>query len=196
MPHYFPINAQNIFGLMQIADRFESKFSVHPEIQEIYEQLKIYDANKQDYVPGLYNYELKNVPAQAQTDLEDLLGKCDDSNLALYYDRRHLYGLKYFDSHAVQLSMANYGELAKKIMCRKEATVLVPSKVFPFEMLVEAIVRLQRFPILIVLDEKDNKEVDGLYLPSAFKGFVLHEDISVLFRMDGKSEFNPICCRQ
>ena len=189
--HYFPINAQNIFGLMQIADRFESEFSVHPEIQEIYEQLKIYDANKQDYVPGLYNYELKNVPAQAQTDLEDLLGKCDDSNLALYYDRRHLYGLKYFDSHAVQLSMANYGELAQKIMCRKEATVLVPSKVFPFEMLVEAIVRLQRFPILIVLDEKDNKEVDGLYSTHrAFKGFVANEDISVLFRMDGKSEFN------
>ena len=52
----------------------------------------------------MYNYELKNVPAQAQTDLEDLLGKCDDSNPALYYDRRHPYGLKYFDSHAVQLS--------------------------------------------------------------------------------------------
>ena len=30
-------------------------------------------------------------------------------------------------------------------MCRKEATVLAPFKVFPFEMLVEAIVRLQRF---------------------------------------------------
>ena len=31
---------------------------------------------------GLYNYELKNV-AQAQTDLEDLLGKCDDSSIVL-----------------------------------------------------------------------------------------------------------------
>ena len=37
--HYFALTPQNIFGLVEIANRFNSKFVIHKEITEIYNQL-------------------------------------------------------------------------------------------------------------------------------------------------------------
>ena len=83
--HYFPITAQNIFGLMKVAERFQTKFSI-AEIQEVYDVLKEYEANK-DNPNGVYNYEVKNIPETAIKDLQDELGLAITINL-LYYERR------------------------------------------------------------------------------------------------------------
>tara|TARA_B100000925_G_scaffold263150_1_gene220868 strand:- start:560 stop:1843 length:1284 start_codon:yes stop_codon:yes gene_type:complete len=190
--HYFPITAQNIFGLMKVAERFETKFSVHPEIQEVYDVLKEYEANKDNHVPGVYNYEVKNIPETAIKDLQDELGPCDYTNLPLYYERRLLYGLKHFDKEILEQTLNLCSQFTKEIIKRRDATILIPSDNYPFNMIVESILDLKRFPILIVLDDKDQSALDGLSIThQAFNGVVNKDDISVLFRLDNsKSEFN------
>ena len=86
----------------------------------------------------------------------------------------------------------NYKSNLHQIIKRRDATILIPSDNYPFNMIVESILDLKRFPILIVLDDKDQSALDGLSIThQAFNGVVNKDDISVLFRLDNsKSEFN------
>ena len=187
--HFFYITPKNLFGLVNIAKRFESKFFIQPDILQTYDKLQEYDNDRIKYVPGVYNYEIKNLPEQAITDLEQAIGNPKD-NLALYYDRRLLYGLSHFENTKVDKSLFYLSPLANAIVKRKDATMLIPAKKFTINSILDALIELKRFPLLVVLDNK--KALDGLVsIHNATTNFTKTEDISVLFRLDGeKNEFN------
>ncbi len=186
--HYFAFTPKNIFSLMQVAKKFDTKFTVHKEITDIYEELLDYEANKQQYVPGIYENNITNLPDAACKYLIEDVGKCTDETIHLYYDRRHLYGLKHFDMEKVKSSMETTSPLTKKVIKRDNATVLVPSSKYRFQEIVKSVIELQRIPIVVVIDVK--QAIEQLkWTHTILKDYFDKEEISVLFRLDDKD--NP-----
>lgn len=186
--HYFAFTPKNIFSLMQIAKKFDTKFTVHREIKEIYEELLDYDLNSEQYVPGVYENNLSNLPEQACKYLIKDIGKCNSKTLCLYYDRRHLYGLKHFDIQKVNLSMESKSALTKKIIKRDNATVVIPSQTYRLKEIIDSVFELKRLPMLLVIDSKKAfEQLETTY--EILKNYFNPNEISVLFRVDDKS--NP-----
>lgn len=186
--HYFPYTSQNVFALVNIANRFESKFTIQKDILDVYYQLLDYENNKEDYIPGIYNNIVKNIPSEAIDILEKQLGAPANNNLFLYYDRRYLYGLKHFDFTVEQMT-DGLTTLSSYLVKRQSSTINIPSNKFSFDELVSSIHTLQRFPLLIVLDEKTAH--DSLVTTyNSFRNVVDAKDISVMFRKDGNDPFN------
>ena len=183
--HFFHFTPKNVFSLVEIAKRFDQKFVIHKEITDIYNDLKDYEANKEQYVPGIYENNITNLPDVACKYLIEDVGKCTDETLYLYYDRRHLYGLKHFDKKKVKLSMESKTALTKKIIQRDMGTVLIPSNKFRFKDIVDSIFELKRLPLLMVIDSR--KAIEQLeYTHNIFKERIDSKKISVLFRVDDK----------
>ena len=186
--HFFAFTPKNIFSLMQIAKKFDTKFSVHTEIKDIYAELLDYADNEDQYVPGIYNNNITNLPEAACKYLIQDVGKCNDKTLCLYYDRRHLYGLKHFDKDKVKLSMERKTPLTIKIMKRDTATVLIPSNKYRFKEIVDSIIELKRVPFVLVISPKNAAEqLESTH--SVLKNYFDDKDMSVLFRLEDKS--NP-----
>ncbi len=187
--HYFNITPKNLYGLVNIAKRFDDKFFIAKDILDTYDKLQEYENDRIKYVPGVYNYELKNLPDDAITDLKNTIGTPKE-NLALYYDRRYLYGLTHFDQTEVDKSLFKLSPLSNSIVKRKEGTVIIPSSKFPIDEVMNSLNELNRFPLLVTLDTKI--ALEGLKtIYDATINFTKTEDISVLFRLDGENnDFN------
>ena len=187
--HYFYLTHRNIFGLVSIAERFENKFVIQDKIIEIYNQLLDYESNKDDYIPGVYKNEVRNIPEVAITNLQEELGKCDYDTLALYYDRRFLYGLEAWDRADVDYSVKKYSSISQQIIRRKQPIHLIDPKSVNINELVLSITELKRLPLLVVLE--NHTAHDTLFeIHNAFKYMIPTEQMSVLFRKDGEDPFN------
>lgn len=187
--HYFPLTARNVFELVGIAKRFNSKFSIQDPVLEIYNQLIEYEQNKENYVPGIYNYKIKNLPEQAISCLENELGPVTQENIHLYFDRRSLYGLHSFDKDLVAKRINKESQLVQKIIKRTSSGLVCRKDTFTFDDCVSALLDLKRFPLLIVLDEKTSND-DIVVTYRSLRNFIADQDISVLFRLDGPAPFN------
>lgn len=188
--YYFTPKETYIFELVNLAKRFTTKFDIDKDVLEIYEELLLLEENKDQYVPGVYDYQLKNVPIEV---VDYMTEKFSDprENLHLYYDRRHLFGLKHFELQNVDKSLFNLSELAKKIAKRDVGQVSISSAKYNLNDLFTALYELDRFPLLVSLDEKD--ALDNLSaLHKVTKNFIDTKDISVMFRFDNIDypEFN------
>lgn len=186
--HIFDPTPHNIYEIVKVALKYVTKFEIQTDILEAYTKLQSFLDNRHDHVPGVYNGVLKNLPELAVRSLENDVGKLDDHSLGLYYDRRHLYGISHFDRQDVERSLFNYSELSNKIVQRNTAAVIVDIT-RPFDQIVESLIELERFPLLIILDEKTAYDD----LVTTFKGFsnvIDTNQISVLFRKDGTDPFN------
>jgi len=186
--HFFPMSAKNIFTLVEIANRFESKFVIHDSILEIYKQLRIYEDNKQDYLPGIFDLKIKNIPQEAIKYLENDIGLLSTDNLDLYFDRRKLYGIHYFPNAELEKSINKHTILSQQIIKREHSTHIVNNEVYSFNELTSSINDLKRFPILFVLDEKNAYDQLVTTFNSLYN-FIDTSQISVMFRLDGSS--NP-----
>lgn len=187
--HYFNFTPKNIFGLVGIAERFNTKFTIHQEILDVYNQLLEYEANKDDYIPGVYNNEVRNIPEIAVKNLEQEIGKCDYDTLALYFDRRFLYSFSHFDNADVDYSTKKYSIQAQNIIKRKQSTHFVDSKTTNINDLISAIIEVKRLPILIVLEQEHAHDM-LVKMHNAFKYIIPENQMSVLFRKDGEDPFN------
>ena len=188
--HYFAFTPKNLFALVNIAKRFEEKFRIHKEILDLYEQCLVYEKEADTHVPGVYNYDVKNLPDEGIRILEeDVGGACNDNTMALYYDRRHLYGLKKFNKEKVESSIALKNDLTQRIIKRDSGTVLIPNGKYRFENIIQSLIELNRFPLLIVLNPKD-AENDLVTTYQSLRNVVNQEDVSVMFRLPGDSDFN------
>ncbi len=183
--HHFPVNAENLFKLMQIAKRFEHKFEIQQEILDAYNVLLGYYENKEEYIPGVYDYKIKNLPDNAVNYLLKTIGDPKD-NIVLYYERRYLYGLHSFDN--INQYIREYSTLSQIIINRDNPEIVINNE-FNFDQIISSVTELKRFPILIVLDE--NNAFDKLVETyNSLKYSINSEDVSVLFRLDGSDPFN------
>ncbi len=181
--HEWRYSPQTLVGLVEIANKFDHKFEVDEKVTGIYNLCMEYEDNKEDYVPGIYEYKLKNVPEIVVELLEDELGECNSETLPLYYDRRYLFGLNHFDKSSVDRNKKRLSVLSNKIIDRQEPTILIQNKKFNFNEIVNSLTELKRFPILVVLDSK--KALDQLTVCQYHFQNIIHSlDTSVCFRLE------------
>jgi len=184
--HYFTFNEVNVYRVVGVALKFKDQFEIDSDIQEYYNSLVEYDMNKEKFIPGVYNYELKNVSQATYNLIEKEVGKPNANNISELYDKRRLYGLHYFDSVPTVDNI-----LASKIYDRNSANVVVRSDVWNVNQIFESLRILNRFPMIILLNEETAyDELVSIY--NALNGVMDNKDISVMFRLSNKKygEFN------
>ena len=187
--HCFPLTPKNIFRVVEIANRFNTKFTVQDDILNIYNQLLEYEKNKDDYIPGVYDYTVSNIPDVAKENLKNELGECDKDTLSLYYDRRYLYGLKEFNQHLVNESIKQHSTIAQIIIKRESAVVLLNSKSTNLNDLLSAIPEINRLPMLVSLNPHNAH--DTLFaIHNVLKHIIPTEQMSVMFRKLGNDPIN------
>lgn len=183
--HTFPFKDNYLYKLVQIANRFDTKFEIQSELVQRYNLLQEYQENKNNYLPGVYDNEVKNLPDSAVNYLEQDCGEVAN-NLALYYDRRYLYGLHSFDLDAVEKSLFEKTALTSRIIKRNKSNVFIDNTKYNIHSLVQAIDELKRYPMLVVLGNNCNETLPLFF--EAINGIIPSTDHSVLFRLDNKQE--------
>lgn len=186
--HYFSWNEINVFKVMNIANKFKERFDVDSEVQDYYNELINFSMDKKNIVPGVINNKFVNITDELRKFLENKYPVIDNNNIVGLWDKRRLYGLHTFDN----IDTSNYSILAKKILDRKNSSLVIRSEVWNIEQVLNSLFEIERFPIIIALDP-DNDPLG--YLSTVYnsvKGFVDTNSISVMFRLDNKNneEFN------
>lgn len=191
--HYFPITEKYVYRLVNIANKFAEKFDIDDAVMEIYNKLIEFENNKHDYIPGIYNNEVKNLPQKAVDNILEDLGSPSNETLYKFYDRRRMYGLEHFDQGIVSDNFRYLNDLTKKLIDRAGRNVCVNSTTWSLDALVESLTELDRFPLLVLLDE--HTALDNLIeLHSRLTHIIPAKEMSVMFRLDngkeGVNEFN------
>jgi hypothetical protein len=185
--HYFKITENTLYDIVKA---FENKnYDIDSEILEYVEQIKDIKNNPKDYVPGVYDLELKNTTTSLNKKITNHLGELSAQNVYLYKDRSLLYGLTHFDD--IHTHTNSKSILTQRIIKRIEPSIFISQNEWHFDAVVSSVVELKRFPLLIVLP--DTNILDHLSkTDNSFKGFIKPDKISVMFRLDNKTdkEFN------
>lgn len=187
--HYFFLSEKTIY---EVVKQFKDKsFIIDEQLLSMYEKLETMKDNKENYIPGIYNFKLRNLNDRAVNYMLSSLGEPSIETLALYKDRQESFGLHYFDQLDLEESVAQLSTLSKKIVKRTKTNVFVHQEKYTINSVAEAILELGRFPLIVILPSTD--PLSHLHVVhSAFSGFIENTDVSVLFRLDNKtnSEFN------
>jgi hypothetical protein len=156
--HYFLYNERNAWEVMQIANRFESKFEVEENLLDLFNKLKsIYD-NKENYIPGVYDNEVRNLSEHASEALDEHLNNSKD--LLLLYDRRYVFGLEHFDQELIDRELTNTDVLTAKLVKRNDNFVSIKPNEYSFNNVISSIFRLERLPLLVIIHT--NNQLDQL----------------------------------
>jgi hypothetical protein len=187
--HYFFLSEKTIY---EVVGEFKDKnFNIDEQLLSIYEKLETMKNNKEEYIPGVYNFKLRNLNDRAVNYMISSVGEPSIETLALYKDRQDMFGLHYFDQSDLEQSIAQLSTLTKKIVNRKRSNVFVQHEKYTINAVAESILELNRFPLIVILPTAD--PLSYLHIVhTAFNGFIDNQDASVLFRLDNKtnSEFN------
>lgn len=185
--HYFKITENSVYD---IVTKFKNKnYDIEQELLDYVDKIDKIKNCPQDYIPGIYNFKLKNTTSALEDKITNHLGKLNDQNIHLYKDRSLLYGLEHFDdisSFSNQTSV-----LTQRIINRSETNIFISKNEWSLDAVVSSLVELKRFPILIVIPEKN--PLDFLsFTYQSLKGFINKDKISCMFRLDNKNdkEFN------
>lgn len=174
--HYFALTEQNAF---QCIEQFgNSNFDIDPIILEMHKEISSW--NKADHVPGVYNFEIKNLPEDVIKDIIEEIGEPNEHNLYKYYDRRNLYGLAEID---VDFNESFCSNLTSTIAKRQYTYAFVDSKEYPLEHLFRTLDELDRYPINILLDDENAFDI----LTQTYQvvcNYIPNDQISVLYRKD------------
>lgn len=180
--HYFKINEKIVFELIK---NFKDKaFVIDEALLDFYNKISMINDNPSDYLPGVYNSQLKNMHVNAKEYLESNIGTVTESNLYLYKDRAMLFGINYFDDNALESSFKHTSQLTRKIAERNKTNILVKPSDYTLTDVLLSLTELNRFPLLILIDEKS--AYDHLTAThKALQKVAKTENISVLFRLEG-----------
>ena len=187
--HYFLFNEHNIYEVISYLK--DKNFQIDDELINIYEKLEHMKNNKENYLPGVYNFKLKNLSDRAVDYMISSVGEPSVETLALYRDRQELFGLHYFDNNDLTNSLNQLTTLSKKIATRTKTNVFLGQDKYTINNIAESVLELSRFPLIVILPDHD--PLNYLHIVhSAFDGFVSKNDVSVMFRLDNKtnSDFN------
>ena len=196
--HFVTFNEKNVFTLIDKLK--DAGFIIDNEIIEYYNKIvDIYNSNE-DYQPGIYNWRLRNLSKSAVIHAKSLIGDPCPKNIDIYYDRRHILGLSYFDETAVDRVLQTYDLLSKKIILRKHKNVFINKKDFVFSQIFHSILKLKRLPILFVLGNNSNNKfihndiiTQQVYAINKLADTLIDKNeikSSVLFRLDNSTAEN------
>ena len=182
--HYISPTEQNIYKI--IGNFQKANFEIEESLQEQYRKLIEMKENKKNYVPGIYNLKLENLHSKAFDFAVSSIGEPSLDNLALYKDRQEILGINYFDENDLTESVNKLQPLTKKIINRNKKNILINSTRFTINNIVESVLELHRFPLLVIIPDDDNSTECLQDVYECFKGIVLDESCTVMFRKDNK----------
>jgi len=179
--HKFKLNEVTV---NEVVSAFQHKnFYIDPNVSKFYEKIKEIKMNKESVLPGIYNNKLTNFKKSA-LDLMNLeLGPLTSQNLIKFYDRRRRYGITDINGTVYQ------NTLTETIAYREETEIAVNPEIHSLDSIVDAIIQLERFPILVLIDS-DNPLHDVAKIYNAFRDVVPNEEQTVLFRVDNSENYN------
>lgn len=186
--HYFSITESNILKIIKLLE--DKNFVIEPDIKEKYEVIKLMDENKNNYIPGIYGFKLKNLHQKAvEYIISDIGQEPNVDNLALYSDRKSLYGISHFDSNYLDQSISNLTTLSQKLVRRNSTHVLVNKSQFTVSHLAESVLELNRYPLLVCLN--NSSDLDDLQeVFHTFRNIFSSDDFCVLYRKDNDTAEN------
>ena len=184
--HYFPFNEKTVYQIISIFNE-ENNFEVEEQLKEYYGKLVNMKDNKENYLPGIYSLKLKNLHQKSFDYALSSIGDPDIDNLCRYYDQKDRFGLNHFDEEDLIQSMRTLTPLTQKIVNRKKTQVQISPKEYTIENIAESVLELYRFPLIVVLTEKDCYS-ELVQFHKAFNGIIPNESCSVLFRLDNNPD--------
>lgn len=174
---YYEYNERNLY---EIVTAFKDKnFELDETVESLYQ--KISSFKEEDVVPGIFNYEIKNLNATATKMIEDELGKPNKDNILLYKDRTFKYGLHRVDH------VQNDNSLEARIAHRRTPSVQVSKDTYHMDTLLLALENLKRYPILVIVPSTMCYDA-VVSTHSYIKNLIPSNEISVTFRMDNQGE--------
>lgn len=177
--HSFEYSEMNLFTIVQA---FEGKnFDLGDNVKDIFNKLNELDPG--DYIPGVYDFKIKNLHPNGEKLLVEELGEPTTENMLLYKDRTLRYGLGYVDNDA----NVDTTSLSAKIAHRIRTNISVNSTKVNFDELLLSLENLQRLPLLILvsLDRCYDTIVE---MQQYVKNLIPNEQVSVMFRLDNQGE--------
>ena len=176
--HYFSLTELSAY---HIVSEFENKnFEIDQTICNIHNEVSNIINNKEDYIPGLYNNVLKNVSPAALEILNEELGELELVPKIQIIDRHRRYGILNIEPAPTAT------DLTTQIAFRSHIDFLCQPSKYDSRLLLESLYNLNRFPLLIVLDDKQPEQT--LYQCFNFFRHVLPtEEQSVLFRLSNSN---------
>jgi hypothetical protein len=186
--HYIDPTEKNIYRI--VGNFQKANFEIEESLQEQYRKLLEMKENKNDYVPGVYGLKLKNLHNKAFDYAVSSIGEPSLDNLALYKDRQEILGINYFDEDDLQQSIHKLQPLTKKIINRDKKHILINSTKYSIDNIVETVLELHRFPLLVIIPDNDDSIECLQDVYECFKGIVLDESCSVMFRKDNKNQID------
>ena len=181
--HFFDYTEQNVLNLL---NRFSNKsFKCDKELLLVYQEMKHMETEKEKYIPGIYNMELKNIKHGVKSLIENDIGKLTTSSYIKYADRRFRYGLTHVDFWEPK-------NLEESIAFRKTKIYESKPSVETLDQLLGSLWDLDRFPMLVILS-KDEPEKQLHSVLSYYRDILNIEQQSVLFRLEDKNAgFNQL----
>ena len=176
--HRLDYSESNLYEIVKTFS--ECEFDIDVEVMTLYQELCNLDPKT--VVPGVYNKQLKNLPAAGQQLIEQELGGIDDYSLALYRDRSIRYGLHYFESKELWRSLSRYSYLAQKIATRSLPNLVLEDSTFPIENILLALEELKRLPVLVVIPSQTPEAVVEIH--KRIRNIIPRQDVSVMFRLN------------
>jgi len=178
--HIVTYTERNLFDVVEC---FKDKnFELTPLVKELYETLK--DLSADNYVPGVYNYEVKNMPQKGIDAITQELGTPTKDNIILYRDRAIRYGLDYIDDSD---AFTEHNQLSTAIANRKSKSIIIHQDYVNIEDIVLALEELKRLPLIIVLPNQEAYDT-LVTIHERIKNIIQPEDISTMFRMENDKE--------
>lgn len=179
--HKFKINESTV---KEIVTAFQNKnFYIDTAVLQLYKKINDIEMDKQSILPGIYNNKLMNFK-KAALDLIDLeLGTLTSENLIKFYDRRRRYGIADIEGTVYK------NTLVETIAYRDEAELAVNPEIHSLDSVVDAVIQLERFPILVLVDPENTLE-DVAKIYNAFRAVVPDESQTVLFRVNASDSYN------
>ena len=175
--HFFDYTELNVKNIL---DRFASKsFKIDKELFEVYHEIKHMEAQKENYVPGIFNMQLKNINASAKKLMELDIGKLNDDTFIKYVDRKFKYGLAHVDLREPK-------NITESIAFRKSIVYESKPSTERLEDLLGSLWQLDRFPLLVILD-KEYAEKQLHDMLTYYRDILNVDQQSVLFRLDDKN---------
>lgn len=176
--HYFKLHEPIV---LDIVDVFSCKqFIIDPQLTDFATQIRDIKNTPESFIPGVYNYELRNFRESAINLIQNEVGEINKTSLIKLKDRSRRYGISHIECN-------DPGGLVGHIAFRKDQDLLIDPEKWSVDYIVEALVKLDRFPLLVLLDEgSELEQISKVY--NAFSNVVPSEKQVCLFRVENTND--------
>lgn len=184
--HFVELTEQNVYTI--IHKFINANFEIESNLLNYYHKICHFENNKEKVLPGIYNYKLKNISKNLEDYALKTIGVPNKKNLAIYYDRKDILGLGYFEENELNISCNLLSNLSQKIVKSDNKTFFISKNNYSLNHIITSLHELKRLPLLIVL-AKNKENLDLLEVYNSLTN-INYKDISVLFRLDNTIQHN------